>query len=82
MRVVAEIPHPLCRISIFYMNQKYIVKVEQGNLEQSYKFSEIDYLIASVEDVKKAITEEFIQDCLVIFKTMNQNLQKALVDFN
>ena len=44
MRILAEIPHPDCKISVFYMNQKYIVKFEKGNFEQSYKISELDYV--------------------------------------
>ena len=55
MRVIAEIPHPQIKISIFYMNQKYIIKFEMYNLEQTYKLSELDYIIRDVEDVKKAI---------------------------
>ena len=42
MRVIAELPHPECKISIFSMNQKYIVKFEQGTFEQSYKLAELD----------------------------------------
>ncbi len=81
MRIVAEIPHPTCKISVFYMNQKYIVKFEQGNLEQSFKISEIDYLISGLEDIKKVINEEFITAVLLHFDTMQADLTKALKDF-
>lgn len=81
MRVIADIPHPDCKISIFYLNQKYIVKVEQGKLEQSYKISELDYIITGVEDVKKVIDENFIKECLILFKSMKRNLDEALKDF-
>ena len=53
MRILAEIPHSACKITVFYMNQKYIVKFEKGNLEQSYKISELEYVISGVEDVNK-----------------------------
>ena len=35
MRIIAELPHPDFKISILNMNQKYIVKIEQGTLEQT-----------------------------------------------
>ena len=40
MRIIAELPHPEFKISILNMNQKFIVKIEQGTLEQSYKIPE------------------------------------------
>jgi hypothetical protein len=70
MRVIAEIPHPQIKISIFYMNQKYIIKFEMYNLEQTYKLSELDYIIRDVEDVKKAITEDFITNVIQQFQNM------------
>jgi hypothetical protein len=42
MRVIAELPHPDCKITIFSMNQKYIIKLEKGIFEQIYKISELD----------------------------------------
>lgn len=72
MRVIGEISHPLCKISIFYMNQKYIIKVEKDTYEQTYKLSEFDYLIKDVEDIKKLVSENFIQKCLAIFLNMQE----------
>ena len=42
MRVVAELPHPDCKITIFSMNQKFIIKLEKGIFEQIYKLAELD----------------------------------------
>lgn len=72
MRVIGEINHPSCKINIFYMNQKYIVKVEKDTYEQTYKLSEFDYLIRDVEDLKKLINEDFIQNCLSLFIKMRE----------
>jgi|688.fasta_scaffold618931_2 hypothetical protein len=74
MRVIAEISHPQVKISIFYMNQKYIIKFEMHNLEQTYKLSELDYIIKDLEDVKKAITPDFVNSVLEQFENM-LNLQ-------
>lgn len=70
MRIIGEVNHPECKMSIFYMNQKYIVKVEKGNFELYYKLSELDYLIKDVEDVKVLLTETFVQKCIVLFTQM------------
>jgi len=75
MRVIAELPHPQCKISIFSMNQKYIVKFEQGTFEQSYKLSELDLSGGGVNDVFEIIDEEFITTVIERFKLMR-------VDFN
>ncbi|RYD75447.1 MAG: hypothetical protein EOP55_13450 [Sphingobacteriales bacterium] len=75
MRVIAELPHPECKISIFSMNQKYIVKFEQGVFEQSYKLAELDLSGGGVNDVFEILDEEFIATVIERFKTMR-------VDFN
>ena len=81
MRILAEIPHPSCKISVFYMNQKYIVKFEKGSFEQSYKISELDYVIAGIEDIKKVIHESLITSVLIRFEQMQLDMHIALKDF-
>ncbi len=81
MRIIGEIPHPSCKISIFYMNQKYIVKFEKGHMEQSYKISELDYVIAGLEDINKAINSDFINAVVARFEQMEKDLHLALKDF-
>ena len=76
MRNVAEIQHPECRISIFSWNQKYLIKLEQENLEQTYKVSEFD--VMGEEAVKKLISEDFIQSALKRFNEMRKDLNNAL----
>jgi hypothetical protein len=80
MRVIAEIPHPSCKISIFYMNQKYIVKLEKGNLEQVFKISEFDHLV-NEEEVKKIIDAAFIEEVVKRFEEMNRQLAKSLENY-
>lgn len=58
MRTVAELPHPDFKITIFSMNQKFIIKFEQGTLEQVYKISEMD-VTDGVNGVFQLIDEEF-----------------------
>lgn len=69
MRVLAELPHPDCKISIFGMNQKFIIKFEQGTLEQSYKIAEVD-VVGGVNGVFEMLDEEFMKKVLDLFIQM------------
>jgi len=77
MRVIAELPHPECKISIFAMNQKYIVKFEQGTFEQSYKLEELDLSGGGVNDVFEILDEEFIASVIDRFKVMRTDFTLA-----
>ena len=69
MRIIASIPHPEMRISIFQMNQKYILKLEWGPLEQAFKWNEFDFI--SLEDFKEHIqTSNIFEHSLERFKQM------------
>ena len=68
MRIIDSIPHPSMTISIFSMNNKYIVKFEAGPMEQSFKFSTDE--IAGVEELKRKINDEFIERTMDRFKEM------------
>ena len=76
MRTIAEIQHPKCRITIFLWNQKYLVKLEQEGLEQTYKINQFD--VAGDEDLKKMISEEFIESAVKRFEEMRNELNKLI----
>ena len=77
MRVIKEITYTSCKASIFYMNQKYIVKFETGTLEQSYKISEIDYVITDVSDIEKIIDNDLLIEVEKIFDLMKVAFVKS-----
>ena len=77
MRVIAELPHPECKITIFSMNQKYIVKFEQGTFEQSYKLAELDLSGGGVNDVFEILDEAFIATVIERFKVMRSDFIAA-----
>jgi predicted secreted protein len=79
MRVIGEIPHPQCKITIFSWNNKYLIKLEQGLLEQTYKVSEMD--VSNDDDIRKMLDEKFMNAALERFKEMNQSLYDALENF-
>ena len=75
MRVLAELPQPDCKITIFGMNQKFIIKFEQGTLEQSYKLAEAD-VVGGINGVFEMLDEEFIQQVVGLFGQM----RTAIID--
>jgi hypothetical protein len=75
MRVVGEIPHPKLKITIFNWNNRYLIKLEAGFFEQTFKISELD--ITSEEELKKMVDPEFIQEAEARFNEMAQSLLKT-----
>lgn len=71
MRTVAELPHPDFKITIFAMNQKFIVKFEQGTLEQVYKIAEAD-VTGGVDGLFQLIDAEFTKSVSTRFDEMRQ----------
>jgi len=76
MRIIDTIAHPIMRISIFQMNQKYIVKFELGALEQSYKFSELDIINLAI--LKVDVIEKISPNTLLRFEEMQKDLNNCL----
>lgn len=81
MRVVAELPHPEFKITIFSMNQKFIVKMERGNLEQTYKVPEMD-LTDGVNSVFELLDEEFLKTVAARFVDMGKDYKDAYFRYN
>ncbi len=75
MRVVGEIPHPEVKITIFHWNNRYLIKLEAGPFEQTFKVEEYD--LASEEEVKEIVNEAFIQQSIARFNDMAKSLQQA-----
>ncbi len=76
MRVIAELPHPDCKITIFSMNQKYIIKLEKGIFEQNYKISELD-IPEGVNGVFQLLDSEFIKSATERFNQMRSDFNQA-----
>jgi hypothetical protein len=75
MRVVAEIPNPDMKITVFSWNGKYLIKLEKGPLEQTFKVDEMD--VTGEDDVRQMLDETFLQQALARFRDMRQDLQQA-----
>lgn len=75
MRIIDSIPHPSMSISIFQMNDKFIVKFEAGPMEQAFKFFTDD--VKSVDGLKKLINEAFIETVRLRFNEMFMQMKNA-----
>ncbi|MDH5368197.1 MAG: hypothetical protein OEW67_14515 [Cyclobacteriaceae bacterium] len=76
MRIVKEIPHPNCKITVFSWNDKYIIKFEKGRLEQTYKISELDVLEEA--DLNRFLESSFINNVLKRFDEMTSDLNTIM----
>lgn len=77
MRNLGEIAHPACKISLFAWNQKYIVKFEQGLVEQTLKFESLEF-DGGEEEVRRRLTDDFILNVIETFKDLHELREKFL----
>ncbi len=75
MRIIDSIPHPSISISIFQMNDKFIVKFEAGPMEQAFKFYTEE--VKSVEHLKTLINDAFIEKVRTRFNEMFLQMKEA-----
>ncbi len=75
MRVIAEVPHPHLKITIFQWNEKYVIKLEIGQFEQTFKMGVLD--IDGLEGVKALLTDDFLEGSMQRFLSMREDFQKT-----
>lgn len=71
MRLLANIPHPVLRISIFTNDNRFSLKFEAGLYEQTYKFRDGDGF-DDVDAIVSLVTESLCQDVLNIFNLQHK----------
>jgi len=76
MRVVGEIQHPACKITIFAWNNRYLIKLEQGLLEQTFKVNEYD--VTSEAELYRIVDEAFLEEAMQRFADMSESLRQAM----
>ncbi len=81
MRIVAELPHPEFKISIFQINGKLIAKFEQGAFEQSYKVAEMD-ITDGVNSIFELLDEAFLQTVSTRFAEMRKDFKATYSRYN
>jgi hypothetical protein len=75
MRVIADIPHPRYKIQIFLYNAKYLVKIELGQFEQTFKVAESD--VNGLEELKRMVTDQLLRNSLDRFLSMRTDWEEA-----
>lgn len=68
MRIVGTIPHPKVGISVFYMNDKFIVRFEAGGMEQAFRFSTEE--VKGMDDIRERLDEAFLAGVIRRFNEM------------
>lgn len=76
MRVIREFMHGDIRISVFNWNNKYLVKLERGRMEQTFKVQEYD--VPGEERLTGLIGDAFISKCLERFVAMEEDWKELL----
>lgn len=79
MRHVADIPYPQVKITLLAWNGKYLLKLEQGPLEQTYKVADLDLSGTQPPDVevRQLLDDEFLAAAVGRFQAMQQDMQAA-----
>ena len=78
MHFIKEIPHDSMRISLFEWNSKYILKFETTDLEQSFKFSIMDF--SNQKEIEELATSSSFQNTIIqnfknMYEAMSQNIR-------
>lgn len=68
MRVIGSVPHELVKITIFEWNNRYLIKLELGQFEQTYKVNQTD--VSGLAGVQKLVDEAFIAEAIKNFVEM------------
>ncbi len=71
MRLLKDVPHDRYKIQIFGYNGKYILKIELGQFEQTFKIGELD--VNGLEEVEKMITTNLLSNSLKRFVEMRDD---------
>jgi hypothetical protein len=75
MRIVREIAHPECKITFFAWNNRYLIKLEQGLLEQTYKVDQFD--VSDEVQLVKIVDTQFMNEAVLRFREMYKSLSQA-----
>ncbi|REA64063.1 hypothetical protein DSL64_00420 [Dyadobacter luteus] len=77
MRYIKDVPSKDFKIGIYQWNNKYIIKVETGMFEQTYKIDQ--YEVETVEEIEKCIDEPFLRAVAQTFDSMGGQFQATLL---
>lgn len=61
---------------MYAWNNRYIIKLEDGLLEQTFKVNEFD--VTSESEIEKLVDDTFLQQAMERFGHMERSLREAL----
>lgn len=76
MRIIGEIPHSQCKITLYQWNNRYLIKLEKDRLEQTFKVDQFE--LTSEKELNALIDDNFVQKALDRFNDMEQSIAGAL----
>jgi hypothetical protein len=76
MRYIKDIPNNLFKISIYQWNNKYIIKIEAGLYEQTYKIDQ--YEVSSLDEIERCLDETFLLRVSERFTAMQNDFDDTL----
>ncbi|MEO6884116.1 MAG: hypothetical protein ABI199_08840 [Bacteroidia bacterium] len=75
MRIIGNIPHKSIHITVFGMNDKFIIQFEAGFMEQIFKINQNE--IAGLEGIQELLDESFMQKITARFNEMFTEFNQA-----
>ena len=76
MRIIGEIPHSQCKVTLYHWNNRYLIKLERNGLEQTFKVDQFE--LTSDKDLQILVDELFLQKALDRFDDMERSMAEAL----
>jgi len=77
MRYIKDITSNRYKIGVYQWNNKYIIKIENGMYEQTYKIDQ--YEVENVEEIEKCIDESFLDSVGKTFTIMASDFHNTLL---
>lgn len=75
MRIIRETLIDSCRVTFFSWNNRYIIKLEEGLFEQTFKIDQLE--LAGEAELLALVDAEFVQHAMQRFSQMGQSLHDA-----
>lgn len=79
MRIAGQIPHDVFTITVFTANDKYLIKLEAGPMEQTYKVS-MDS-VSGLEGIRALLDQQFLEEARTLHNQMFMNLKTGMERF-
>ncbi|PSR11469.1 MAG: hypothetical protein DA408_07950 [Bacteroidetes bacterium] len=77
MRIIGYLDHPQLKITVFKTDTRLSIKLENGNLEQTYKFRPTEHM-SSLAAIRELVDEPFLLTVMERFRTMDTDFRSSL----